>query len=446
MPSAAADAPAGCLFSWGGGEEARGWRGHSTGGVGPAQRPGWRSRFSHEGSPGPDAIAVAASRNSLALGQGGQVLTWGRNDSRGGGDAYHVRGRHSHSILDSGQLGRTGADSWTPAPISTGALTEEGARSIASGRYHALAAGARTGAVYTWGLNDHGQLGREGWGGRAAVRRCDRGQRCRDGMPRTAPALSAPRLPAAVSVAAGRYFSVAVTADGRAYAWGRCACGRPDAATLAASPADGKSLDTAVPYAMGGGGLERERVVGVAAGYAHLLLLTSTGAVFSCETGDDGYGGRLAPAPRPNAFGQLGREGAPLVPARIAPSALGTLGPPRLIAAGRCASFAVDTQGVMRAWGCAQGSGHPPPDRRAPETLASLVGWSVRSLAAGEYHAVASNGTAVRVWGAGAGSAEPVTVAGLPPAAAVLSLAAGYQHSLAVVACSGTSDTGAHHI
>ena len=60
---------------------------------------------------------------------------------------------------------------------------------------------------------------------------------------------------------------------------------------------------SAAPYALTGGGIEGEHVVKVATGYAHLLLLTATGSIFSCESGDDGYGGRLQTAPPLDSFG-----------------------------------------------------------------------------------------------------------------------------------------------
>ena len=43
----------------------------------------------------------------------------------------------------------------------------------------------------------------------------------------------------------------------------------------------------------------------VAAGYAHLLLRTAGGGLYACESGDDGYAGRLHAPPPPNSHGQL---------------------------------------------------------------------------------------------------------------------------------------------
>ena len=103
------------------------------------------------------------------------------------------------------------------------------------------------------------------------------------------------------------------------------------------------------------------------------------------ECGDDGYGGRLKAPPPLNGFGHLGRPGPPLMPLRVASDAFGDARPV-LIAAGRCASFAVDSTGRVHAWGCAQGSGHPLPDQPSPKRLLALEGRRVLAIAAGEFH------------------------------------------------------------
>ena len=41
-------------------------------------------------------------------------------------------------------------------------------------------------------------------------------------------------------------------------------------------------------YRMIGGGIESKRIVQVVVGHTHLLLLSSDGVLFSCESGDDG--------------------------------------------------------------------------------------------------------------------------------------------------------------
>ena len=406
-----------CVFSWGGADAARGWRGVS-GGAGPVERV--------HGELTERVAALAASRGSLALDSDGRVFTWGFNDSRGGGDAY-VRGRFGSAIDASGQLGRVSKPGVSAAAAKANpgaAALPEPAVAIASGRYHALAVG-RSGAVVSWGLNDHGQLGRAARS--AASSRCREGPSCHDGAPRAAWALRAPQLPPVRAVVAGRYFSVAVTHDGRVFAWGRCACGREAGGPLAVSR----------PYQVRGGGLESEQVSEASAGYAHLLLRTARGALYSCASGDDGYAGRLAQPPPPNEHGELGRlSSAPEAtqPRPLPPDALGG-SQAAAVAAGRCASFAVDTAGTLHAWGCAQSNGLAPPrDRATPAPL--LVGRRVGAVAAGEYHALAAlRDGSVLVWGAHARSQTPVPLRGLPAGRRVLSLAAGYQHALALLEC-----------
>lgn len=428
---------------------ARGWRGRSSG-AGPA-----RALAGHRLDS--SALSVAASRNSLAIAApGNAVLTWGFNDSRGGGDSWHVRGGHAASIPDSGQLGRHATTAGSGPGAVVGPLASEGALSVASGRYHALAIGLQSRAVYSWGLNDQGQLGRTAFAGRAADRTCERGSRCRDGMPTpVGRGLSTLMpLPPAHAVVAGRYFSVAITRDGRAYAWGRCACGRAERSTVslveeeagggarrgAARRGRADSLrGSAQPYLLSGGGLEKQRLVSAAAGYAHLLLLTASGDVYSCESGDDGYGGRLRAATPLDEHGQLGRPGPPLVPLRVPRAHFGDA-PTVQLAAGRCASVALDAKGRVYTWGCAQASGHPPPDDvRAPRVLEALRWRRIGAIAAGEYHTLATlvDGSALLTWGTGAGSqGTPVEVLGLPTGpGSVQAVAAGYQHSLAIARC-----------
>ena len=156
--------------------------------------------------------------------------------------------------------------------------------------------------------------------------------------------------------------------DGRAYAWGRCVCGRREAS--AGQPVSGSSV---VPYMLEGGGIEREYLVQVAAGYTHLLLLTRGGILFSCESSDDGYGGRLQTAPSLNSFGQLGRPGPPLAPLLVPTHAIGQEGL-TAVAAGRCSSYAKDSRGRVFSWGCAQASGQLVAETVSPALVPGLTG------------------------------------------------------------------------
>ena len=97
-------------------------------------------------------LQVAAGGHTCAVAAGSlpAVWCWGRNSSDGGG------GHGSPPVPDSGQLGHAGPGNG-PGKV-TGAVTGFGATSVAVGRYHSAAAAG--GKVFTWGLNDQGQLGR----------------------------------------------------------------------------------------------------------------------------------------------------------------------------------------------------------------------------------------------------------------------------------------------
>jgi alpha-tubulin suppressor-like RCC1 family protein len=94
-------------------------------------------------------VGVAASRHTLLVTRSGSVWSMGANDSSGGG------GHGSKALLASGQLGRSGG--WGPGQV-LGPLQYFKVTQVAAGRYHSVA--LAEGKVYTWGLNDQGQLGR----------------------------------------------------------------------------------------------------------------------------------------------------------------------------------------------------------------------------------------------------------------------------------------------
>lgn len=105
----------------------------------------------------------------------GSVYSCGKNDSAGGG------GHGSPPIPNSGQLGRSGTSTCGKVIIGFIELSSSSSYelififlaqvefnldaqqivSVAAGRYHSVALNIY-GQVITWGLNDWGQLGREG--------------------------------------------------------------------------------------------------------------------------------------------------------------------------------------------------------------------------------------------------------------------------------------------
>ena len=126
---------------------------------------------------------------------------------------------------------------------------------IAAGGYHSLALDG-TGAVWTWGDNEFGQLG--------------------DGTTtnRFAP-VTVSGLSNVVTVAAGQYHSLALDATGIVWAWGR-----NDAGQLG----DGTTTDRPAPVQVGG----LSNVVAIAAGEHHSVALCADGTIWAWGANDAG--------------------------------------------------------------------------------------------------------------------------------------------------------------
>ena len=79
------------------------------------------------------------------------------------------------------------------------------------------------------------------------------------------------------AVAGGLYHSLALSSNGAVFAWGWNVTGQ-----LCNGNTKGSDLPLRV------GLLSGKKVTGIAAGFAHSLAVTSTGAVFNCGKNDDG--------------------------------------------------------------------------------------------------------------------------------------------------------------
>jgi alpha-tubulin suppressor-like RCC1 family protein len=126
------------------------------------------------------AVSAAAGRHSLMALADGTVWSVGANDSR------DSEGHGSPPMDYSGQLGRGGGPM---AGRVMGLLTAKVTIQVAVGRYHSAALSS-DGQVFTWGLNDWGQLGRGGVDRVPATptmpafyKNCTHGTRCHDGRP-----------------------------------------------------------------------------------------------------------------------------------------------------------------------------------------------------------------------------------------------------------------------
>ena len=192
-----------------------------------------------------DVVAVAAgSVHTVALKRDGTVWTWGSN-SRG-------------QLGDGTSTGRR-----TPVPVNGLLNVRNGVVAIAAGEGHTVALQG-DGTVWTWGLDNVGQLG--------------------DGTPGGTQFLpvQVPGLSGVITVAAGGNYTVALRDDGTVWAWGLNSSGELG---------DGTTTDRAAPVQVTGpGGIDfLSGIVAVAAGRDHTLALRNDGTVWAW--GRSQYGG-----------------------------------------------------------------------------------------------------------------------------------------------------------
>ncbi|WP_027659657.1 RCC1 domain-containing protein [Salinispora fenicalii] len=339
---------------------------------------------------GVSVTAVAAgNRHSLALTSAGAVLAWGGNAA--------------------GQLGDgTTMDSSTPVSVSLPAGVTVIA--IAAGGTHSLAL-TDEGTVLAWGGNSFGQLG----DGTNAHRS-------------TPVSVSLPPGVTVTAVTGGSFHSLAVTAAGAVLAWGDNIFGQLG---------DGTTSNRSAPVPVGlPAGVTATTVTG---GHFHSMAVTSVGAVLAWGN---------------NNFGQLGdgttthrgTPGAVSLPAGATVTA---------ITAGSFHSMAVTSVGAVLAWGnntFGQLGDGTITNRSTPVAVSLPPGTTVVAVAAhdGNHNVALTSAAAALAWGdnphgqLGNGtttdSSTPVPVS-LPAGATVTAVAAGLQHSLAVVALPPLSTT-----
>ncbi|WP_448059535.1 RCC1 domain-containing protein [Cellulomonas hominis] len=276
-------------------------------------------------------------------------------------------------------------------------------RQVAAGSGHALAVGA-DGRVYAWGGGTLGQLG----DGTTADRP----------VPRPVP--MPPGVTAFTQVAAGAGHSLALTADGRVYAWGDNWAGQLGDGTTATRT---EPVPVALPVGAG-------PVTQVVAGYYYSLALTADGRVYAW-----GF----------NLLGQLGdgttASSSSPVPVTMPPGVAAFTA----VAAGGSHSLALTADGLAYGWGL-NGSGElgdgTTTNHATPEPVSMPGGVQLSAVVAGDVHSLAlTSDGAVYAWGAnssgevGDGTTTdrlaPVDVP-LPGGATAAQLAAGDTHSLAV--------------
>jgi alpha-tubulin suppressor-like RCC1 family protein len=247
---------------------------------------------------GKTVTAIAAGNSyTLVLTSDGKVFAWGSNSS--------------------GQLGNgTTNSSTTPVAVDmSGALSGKTVTAIAAGDAHTLAV-TSNGKVFAWGANGYGQLG--------------------DGTTthRTTPVavhMSGALLGKTVTaVAGGGDHTVALTSDGKVFTWGKNIYGQLG---------DGTTNFTGTPTPVAVRALFGKRMTAIAGGGDHTVALTSDGKVFAWGNG---------------TYGQLGDGTTTLE--RKTPVAVDMTGALLgktviAIAAGYSHTVALISEGKVFAWG-----------------------------------------------------------------------------------------------
>ena len=394
---------------------------------------------------------VAVFFHTLALAADGTAYAWGRDNNGQLGDGtttdspvpvavaqgvqpsgtrlaqlgYGSQANHSLALAasgtpyawglgTSGQLGNNGTAS-SPTPVAP-LLPDRayGYQQAAGGSFHSLGLRA-DGTAWAWGYNNRGQLG----DGTGTTRR-------------TPVAVAQGALPATArltQVAAGEIHSLALAADGTAYAWGNNGSGRLG---------DGTTTNRTRPVAVAQGALPATaRLTQVAAGEGHSLALAADGTAYAW--GD-------------NSSGQLG-DGTTTdqtTPVAVAQGALPATARLTQVAAGQYHSLALAADGTAYSWGD-NGSGqlgdgtttnHTSPVAVAQGVLPTTA--RLVQVAAGDRHslALAADGT-LYAWGENADGqlgdgtytdrSAPVAVT-MPAGVRFVQVSAGNAYSLALAA------------
>ena len=304
-----------------GSDEALPFLGHGPG-CSKAVRPKAICPVGMHGEPVPHIrfVAVAGGPScTLAISELGEVYSCGSSRNSG-----VLLGHGRRSVVD---LLRCGMES-SLRLIST--LQHDPVVAVACGLEHCLCL-SESGIVRSWGVGIDGALGHGKHGGPA------------EGSPTIVEGLRPTRVTA---IAAGLHHSVALSATGIVFTWGRAAAlGVGDGNAHLHSPYPITQLLEAAHH-------DQARVCAIAAGGSHSLALAHTGAIYSWGT---------------NANGQLGRPldvDEPLPPARVADAPYGQDGTYlsgvegsysrvrfRAIACGAAHSVALSEAGHAYAWG-----------------------------------------------------------------------------------------------
>ncbi len=327
---------------------------------------------------------TAGGLHSLALTSTGAVLAWGRNFS--------------------GQLGN-GDTTNRSTPVDVDLPAGTTITAIAAGAFHSLAL-TSAGTVLAWGENLHGQLGNGGTTNMS-----------------TPVGVSLPAGVTITAVAAGAFHSLAVTSTGAVLAWGDNSNGQLGNGTTTGSSTP---VDVDLPA-----GTTITAVAAGVAGAAHSLALTSTGAALAWGNNADGQLGN----------GDTTNRSTPVdvdLPAGVTITA---------VAAGGLHSLALTAAGAVVAWGrnvSGQLGNGTTTGSSTPVDVDLPTGATINAIAAGfDFGLALTTAGAVVAWGKNVSGqlgngdtinrSTPVDV-DLPAGVTITAVAAGGQHSMALVA------------
>jgi YD repeat-containing protein len=297
--------------------------------------------------------------HNLALTSDGKVYSWGGNDS--------------------GQLGDgTTTNRLLPVAVNmSGALLGKTVIAIAAGDRHSLAI-TSDGKVYAWGDNNSGQLGD--------------GTTTQRILPVAVNMSGALLGKTVTNICAGSSHSLAQTSQGKVYAWGDNNSGQLG---------DGTTTQRILPVAVNMSGvLLGKTVTSIASGAWHSLALTSEGKVYAWGSNSSAF--------MPFDGGQLGDGTTTQRTLPVSVNMSGVLLGKTVtsIAAGIWQSFALTTEGKVYGWG-GNDSGQLGNGTTTSSALPVLVntspvigGQTVISISAGIFHCLAlTSGGQVIAWG-----------------------------------------------